>query len=70
MGKVTEIELVDDLDGWTTARKMAERESITVQSVYYRISSGRYEAISLDKIILVRLKDPKRLRRREAPSQN
>lgn len=65
MGKVTEIELVDDLDGWQTVKTMAEQESVTVQDLYYRIRIGRYKAINLGGIILVRKKDVKRLRRRE-----
>ncbi len=70
MGKVTEIELIDDLNGWTTIRKMAENESVTVQTIYYRIGIGKYKAVALDKIILVRKKDVNHLKRRQAIDQN
>jgi len=65
-----EIEKVKEINGWKTIGIMAEEESVTVQAIYYRIRIGQYKAICLDKIILVRKKDVKRLRRREAPNQN
>ncbi len=64
------VKYVDNLDGWRTVRSMAEKESVTVQDIYYRAKIGRYLVICLDKIILVKFKDPKCLRRRETPSQN
>ena len=64
------VEYVDNLDGWRTVRSMAEKEDVTVQTIYYRAKIGRYSVVCLDKIILVRLKDVKRLRRRETQAEN
>ncbi len=67
---IDNIKYIDNLDGWTTVRKMAEKESVTVQTIYYRAKIGQYSVICLDKIILVKFKDPKRLRRRETQTEN